>query len=252
MQNQSLRGILDVSGQEMDDYTELSERQSDFEPTLSSQELAVLARRDLAQRTTDAISEVLDVDVTVPMLLALADKSEDDSVRLPALRALRCIESIAREDNPIVRRIGEAGIYHYAEGVIEFGASERKYMALLDTFGLDAEAVTGLYALRDAIAAETDGRNIGFDTILSALSTLGIGPHDAAADIEEAVRALGDAGFFIDHAGSKTFNQPIFSPNLAGKTHFGRNIDSYNSAYGSLPDEFEVPFSGDFPEEAEG
>jgi len=228
------------------------DRPEEFVPTLSPAELQLASRRELARRTTDAISEVLEVDVTVPMLLALAADSEDESVRLPAKRALRCVEAISRENSTLLRAIGETGLYDYVEGVIEYGASERKYVALLEGLQLDAQSVTGLYALREAIREETDGGNLGFDVILNALEEVGIGPREAAEDVEGSVRVLSEAGYFMDHLGTRTYSRPIFAPHLAGVVELGRNVDSFDTSYGSLPDpNFRLPFADESPEESE-
>ena len=193
---------------------------SDKGPT--SAEIALIERRELAVRATDAISEVLEVDVTIPALIMLADQSETQPVRLAAVRALRCVEAIARDDSAVVAAVGEHGIYHYVEGVIQYGASEKNYLALMEAHQLDAVGVTALYDLREQVATYTNGRKPGFRAMHEALLSIGISSVDAANDPETAVRALDEAGYFIDHVGttqwSRIFDQPIFAPNLTAES----------------------------------
>jgi len=188
------------------------------DPGPSTTEIERLQRRELALRATDAISEVLEVDVTMRALGRLADTSEAPDVRLAAVRALRCVESIGREDSAVIALFGEKGIYHYVEGVIQYGASEKYFLALAEAHELDAEAVTSLYELREQVAQYTNGRKPGFKTMHTALQRLGITPRAAAADPDAAVTAMYEAGYFIDHVGnseySRIFDQPIFAPHL--------------------------------------
>ncbi len=189
-------------------------RRNDPGPT--SKEIELLQRRELAIVATDAVAEVLEVDVTPSMLLVLASATEKSDVRLAAVRALRCIESIAKEDSAVIAAIGEKGIYHYVEGVIEYGASEPYWLALLDTYQVDAEGATALYDLREQISLYTNGRKPGFRAIHDALATIGQTVGDAVRDPEGAVLAMYEAGLFVQYAGKRTFDQPIFSPKIAG------------------------------------
>ncbi|HKU18027.1 MAG TPA: hypothetical protein VJP80_02025 [Candidatus Saccharimonadales bacterium] len=189
------------------------------EPSLQEPgaELELFARRELALQAVDAITEVLEVDVTVGALMQLSSAQESTVVRLAAKRALRCVEAIGRPDSEVVRRVGQANIYHYVEGVIEFGASERTYLQLMDTFGLCAEEVTALYALRRGIMEETNGVMPSFPRLLRALTTVGFSPQEAAADTDGALTALSEGGFFVNYFGGITYDRPQFSPHLAGQ-----------------------------------
>lgn len=178
-----------------------------------STDIELIARRELAVRATDAIAEVLEVDVSVNALLRLAGADEPTPVRLAAKRALRCIEAIGRDDSLVVRKIGEAGIYHYVEGVIEFGADEAKFLELMDQDDLSAEETTGMYALREAIQDVVHGEDVTFPAIHAALRRIGMTPGQAVVDSDATVAALHEAGCFVDHAGWRTFDHPIFDPN---------------------------------------
>lgn len=195
-----------------------------IEPVIGS-DIELVARRELAVRAVGTIAEVLGVDVSVPNLLVLAD-DENPTVRLAAKRALRCVEAFGRPDSEVVRKIGEAGMYDYVEGVMTYGASERRFLSLMGDHNLLPEEVTGLYAVRERVAEEINGDRPGFPTLLEALASIGIGPRQAASDPEEAVAALEVAGFFVDHLGRRSFDRPIFAPELAGKVPLGRDIDT--------------------------
>lgn len=199
-----------------------------MEEPVPGTDVELLARRDLAIRATEAIAEVLEVDVTVGALVRLSRAPEATEVRLAAKRALRCIESVAREDSAVVRAVGEKHIYHYVEGVIRYGASEPTYLGLMRIDRLSAAETTGLYALRQVIADEADGRLPGFPAIHRALQVIGMSPRAAVVDTDETVAALSEAGCFVDHVGGTTFNRPIFFPRGAGHLPgLGSDIDSF-------------------------
>ncbi len=185
---------------------------NDSGPT--AKELELLERRELALMANDAISEVFNIEVTPGMLLTLADAQEKTDVRLAAVRALRCIEAIGRRDSDVVAAVGEKGIYHYVEGVIQYGASEKYYLALSESYSFDAEQVTSLYDLREQIAIYTNGQKPGFRTIHAALESIGMTVRNAVRDTEAAVAALDEAGCFVAWKGSRTFDQPILSVKL--------------------------------------
>ena len=187
-------------------------------------ELDVARRREVALRTADIVAEVLEADVTIPQLQALSEqtlpvrrghKPEKTPVARLATRALRAIQSISKEDSTMLQVVGENGIYHYAEGVIEYGASDSMYLTLIGEHGMDPEEVTALYSLREMIAEHTNGRKPGFATLEAAMRRLNMTMKQAAGDPEAAVTMMSDAGFFLDHKYAKVFNQPIFSPKLA-------------------------------------
>lgn len=188
--------------------------ESAVEPKVGS-DIEVVARRELALRAIDAMSEVLGVEVSVGNLLTLAEDSDDPTLRLNALRALRCVESIGREGSRVIQAIGEAGIYHYVETVIVQGADERKFLELMKKYRLTAAEVAGLYELRRLVGQEINTDILGFPTLLSALRSIGIQPWQAAADPEEAVEALIDRGIITDHVGRVTYSRPIFAPRIA-------------------------------------
>jgi|GEM_PF-2944048 len=200
-------------------------------PGLPNDELAVIARRELAIEATGLIADVLDVEVTVDALLRLSQDEEPSEVRLGAKRALRCIESIGRVDSPVVQAVGRVGLYHYVEGVMTYGASENTFLTLMSERGLSAEETTGVYALRQLIAEETNGESQGFPTINAALESLGISLQEAGQDPDFALSRLYEAGFFPDHAGSVIFDRPVFAPRLA-KNHIPlgrRHVDTVRS-----------------------
>lgn len=177
-------------------------------------------RRELVLRATDAMTEIFDVEVTIPALMQIADEEEASPARLAARRALRCAASIAREDSRIISAIGEKNIYDYVEGVVSFGASDKLYLELMEKYGLAAEEVTGLYALRELLARQTDGKRQGMPTIIDALRMVGISVQQAAHDPEEALAAFEEAGYITDHptfqVGDKTITKqlafPVFYP----------------------------------------
>ncbi len=175
-------------------------------------ELDIIVRRDLALRATDVIADVLEVDVSVDMLLALAEDDEPSQVRLAAKRALRCVAAIACADSAVITAVGEVDLYHYVEGVIEYGADDRRYLSLMENYDLTAEEATGLYALREQIAEESNGGKPGFDTLKDILVSVGFSMHEAAADTDAALAALHDAGYFRNTKSGYIYDRPIFAP----------------------------------------
>lgn len=189
-----------------------------------SQALSLAVRRELALQATDAVSEILDVDVTIRSLLYAAETEKPTRDRLIARRALRTIKAVIDEDSRVMKAIGQDGIYDYAEGVINYGASDNKYLALVEAFQLSAAEATGLYALREQIAEQTNGKKPGFDQILDALSKLSMSVYEAANDPESALAAFDEAGFITDHVTyerfdrmvDKQFDMAIFHPKQIG------------------------------------
>lgn len=178
-----------------------------------SDELALAARREIALRTTDAVAEILGQDVTVRSLERMA-ASPDTSRRLTGKRALRAVEALARENSPVIRNLGEVGIYSYAEAVIMFGADERTYLGLASRNGLKAEEATGLYSLREQISEYSDGKNCGFPTIERLLEKMGLSVAAAASDPETTVALLDRAGLLRDTPRGRDG-----SPTISSSTH---------------------------------
>lgn len=189
-------------------------RPIDDDGVIQNAQLAVSQRRELALQATGAISEVLEVDVTVGALIRLADAEEATGVRLAAKRALRCVVAIAEENSPVVElcQNDETGVYHFAEGVILYGADRNRYLQLAGEYELNAEQTTALYALREQIAEESDGSKPGFAAMVRALASVGITPSEAASDTDAALAALDDAGHFVSYLGKRVFDRPIFAP----------------------------------------
>lgn len=184
----------------------------DLDPTISkkSTELTLAERRDLALRATDIVAEVTELTVSVPELMDAAMESDSSPQRLLARRVLRCITSIA--DNPdLLQAVGDDGVYHYAEGVLTYGASDRRYLDLMSEYHLTAEEATGLYALRDLVSQYVDGPP-SFNDLFNALKRIGMSVQQAATDPDSAIAAFDEAGFLADHYGSKQFNSTIFFP----------------------------------------
>lgn len=177
-------------------------------------------RQDLAVKATDALSELFETDVSVSEILDAAESEEDTPGRLIARRALRAVTTIAKENSEIAQRLSGGEIYHYVEGVVMYGASTRRYLALMDSCGLNAEEATGIYALRELVAEYTDGSKPGLQQIIDALGAVGISIQHAAADPEHAAAAFDEAGFITDHATYqkgdatiiKQFDRPLFYP----------------------------------------
>jgi hypothetical protein len=193
-----------------------------------SQDLDVVAQRELAVRTVEMIRDVLEVDVSVDALKQLAADEEPGVVRLAAKRALRAVVEIGRDESEVVRRVGEASLYHYVEGVIDFGASERTYLGLMELYALTAEEATALYALRTGVAEQCydeENRKPGFPALIKALETVGMSPAEAAADTDAALAAMQEAGFFVDHGPRTTYDRPKFWPDRT-VLRLGRTVDS--------------------------
>jgi len=183
--------------------------------SMPSAELDIAQRRELALVTMTEIGAVLDLpDVTVGALEEMVD-SRVYATHIQGERALRCIESLAREDSAVAKVVGENGVYHYAEGVVTFGANENKFLELMERHGLGAEQVTGLYALRELIGENTEGDKIGFASIEEALRNLGISVQDAATNPDNALEALDIAGYFSDTSGRMRFRRPRMLGHLA-------------------------------------
>jgi hypothetical protein len=185
------------------------EKGSTTETPKDAKSLELAARRELALQATDAVSEVLETDVTVRGLIDAADSTEVSRDRLIARRALRAIGAIIVEDSKVLQTIGQNGIYHYTEGVINYGASDRKYFALIEAFQLTAEEATGLYALREQIAEQTNGRRPGFDMIIAALYRVGMSVYEAANDPDAALAAFDSAGYITDHVEYDRFDRRV-------------------------------------------
>lgn len=183
-----------------------------------SNELELLARRELALRATDAIAEVLERDVTVRGLERMVMSPTSEAERITGVRALRCVETIARSNSPIARAVGEAGIYNYVEGVIQYGADEKKFLELMNVKGLSAEQATGLYALRSLLAEYTNGQRQGFPFIEACLHQVGVSLAEAADDPDGTIDLLDKAGLLVSYKGGRTFNSPILAPNLADRS----------------------------------
>jgi hypothetical protein len=199
-------------------------------PAPTAQEMEVLHRRDLVFQATSALEEVLDVRVSVPALLVLAQDKEPTQVRLQAKRALRCLTHIGTKDSPVVHAVGVAGIYHYVEGVMDFGASKDTYMGLMETFRLSAEEATSLYALRELVADETNGQRVGFPTLCKVLESVGMSVQQAAQDPETALVAFHDAGLFVGYMRGVVFDRPVFMPGMQNRRPLlRRNADSVRS-----------------------
>lgn len=171
--------------------------------------LEVKKRRELAVSATEALSEIFEARVSIRDLLTIADVEEDSPARLTARRALRAVYSVSREDSEIARRLRRGDVYHYVEGVVEYGASTSRYLELMDACQLNPEETTGLYSLREMIAEYTDGWKPGFQYILEALAQAGVSVQHAALDPEHALAAFDEAGFFVDHESYKVGNQLI-------------------------------------------
>lgn len=176
----------------------------------TSAEIEKFRRKELALTAVDAVSEVLEADITVRTLERLKDITDAPAIRLTAVRALRCIEAIAKDGSEVVKKVGELNLYHYVEGVVQYGASEKCYLGLMDSLGVSAEGATALYAIRELIAEYTDGTKPGFRTTVDVLRTAGITIYEAVHDPESAVAALYEAGYFVNYSGGRTFDQPIF------------------------------------------
>lgn len=221
------------------------------EPTIPPiNEIELAARRDLAIKATYAISEVVGFDVTIPTLAEAAESPDPSMARVIARRALRCITEIASDDSRVLKAVGEDGIYHYAECVIDFGADTSKYLQLHDEEHLTASEVTGLYALREMVADNTNGDRPSFANIKEALSRVGMTVQLGAADPDEAASAFDAAGFFTDHSDRRQFARTIFFPPL-GETPQRLVIDDPD---GSITRGIIDGFSAEdrrFPEETE-
>jgi hypothetical protein len=181
----------------------------EMEPVVSD-DIDIIAERGLAPRALGTIAEVFELDVSLDQLKILAE-DPDDEVRVAAKRALRCIQVFGEPDSEIMQRVGEQGLYDYVEGVVEYGAAEWKYLQLMTDHHLTAEEVTGLYAVRERIAVETNEHLSGFPSLLRTLAHIGISPWEAANDPDEAVAALYEAGLITDHIGGRRFRRPILS-----------------------------------------
>lgn len=188
--------------------------------TEATSEIEIIQRRELALRATDAVSDVYDRTVSIPSLIHASGMEEDTPDRLKAKRALRCIGSLAARNSDIAKAIlnDEDGIYNYAEGVIMYGADDKYYLGLMETYHLNTAEATGIYALREMIG-EYGNTKPGFGKIIDTLSRVGLSVQQASMDPEAAVEAFYEAGFFVDHTRNYQYNTPVFAPNLTQKTY---------------------------------
>lgn len=177
----------------------------------------LVRRRELAVRAIDAASEVLEFTISPSRLIELAEREDiDRETRLLAERTLRCIGSVAK-DVKLMEAIGEGGIYPYAEGVIMYGASNQKYLELMDRFRLNPEEVTGMYALRELIKEQVNdvqSSALSFTNIAAALEYIGWTVEQAANDPDGALEQFDRQGFFRDHTGTRQHDVPLFRPRL--------------------------------------
>jgi hypothetical protein len=199
-------------------------------------DLELVARQELARHTVGLIADILEIDANVAQLLSVAhvetltQDPDSEIVRIKAERALRCITSVAKEDSVVLREVGEQGLYSYVEAVIQYGAADRTYLALIRADDLTPDEATSFYALRELIADETDGTLPGFPTLHKALKALGISPRQAIYDPDGTVAAMHDAGFFVDHLGGVTYDRPIFYyQGPSRKIPLGPDIDTVDS-----------------------
>jgi hypothetical protein len=195
-----------------------------WEPPIST-DIELVARRELAQQALGAIVEVFDMPVTVDQLLVIAQEPDPSDARLGAKRALRAIEAIGREDTPVIRKIGETGIYHYIEGVVMYGAAEDRYLSLMENHGLTAQETTALYEIRRQVREQTYDKHLGFGQLIAALESIGIDPQQAATDTDAAVASMEQAGFFVGYRRGRVFDGPAFIPEMRGRVPLGRHID---------------------------
>ena len=242
--------MTEFSTEQFDHIPEFDRGISSRDNGPTSAELEVIQRQELAVVAVNHVADVLKVDVSIPMLVQLADRKEAGPVRLAAVRALRCIQSVAKKDSAVVAKIGEENLYHYVEAVIEYGASEAKFLELVDTGELSPMGVTGSYDLREQIAEYTDGRKPGFRTFFAALGSIGISPAMAASDPEYAAQALDENGFFTNGIGNITFARTRFTPGYADATApihpddtdgtFSRSVrEGFRSWFARHPEEIE-------------
>ncbi len=179
-------------------------------PAVQAAELDVVRRRDLIILATEEMATLLDVEVSIPNLLTIAQEVKPSTARLNARRALRCLYQIGVDDSIVVRAVGEDKLYHYVEGVMSYGASRATYLGLMGTFGLSAQQTTGLYELRRLVTDHAQGIRVSFPLLHSALEAVGITEQDAAEDTDFAMRAFEWAGFFATHVGNKYFDHDRF------------------------------------------
>ena len=214
----------------------------------------LVRRRELAVRAIDAASEVLEFDISPPRLIELAEREDiDRETRLMAARTLRCIGSIAK--NPkLIEAIGEEGIYPYTEGVIMYGASNHKYLELMDRFQLNPEEVTGMYALRELIKEQVndvESPALSFTNIAAALEYIGWTVEQAANDPDGAVEQFDREGFFRDHTLTRQHDAPLFRPRLGYAIPRIVEIDEDGSVTEGIQEGLKEYFR-QHPEEKEG
>ncbi len=179
-----------------------------------STNLEVQRKREAAIRATDAVSEVLDVSVSISALIHRANnENENEDERVVAKRALRAIGTVAMHDTELSRMIGEDDVYDYTEGVVLYGASDRLYLDLMQKYRLTPAEATGMYALREMVKEHT--KNVGMAALVEALRTVGISAQQAGQDPEMALSAFDEAGFFTDHINGKQLNATVFYPNIS-------------------------------------
>lgn len=208
-------------------------------PVTTAAELDIVRRRELVVQATDALEEVLGEHVTLPGLMREAHASQPATfTRLQARRALRCIKDIGEEESAVVEAVGEGELYHYVEGVLQYGASKKTYLGLME-LGLSAEETTGLYALRQLIIDDESGASFG--AIRHAIQLVGMTLQEAIENPDEAVAAFVEAGFFVNYSGSRTFDHAIFSPELpASERQLGSHWDSIRPSHSSVSMDDEV------------
>jgi hypothetical protein len=189
-------------------------------------------RRALLLKGTDAISEILEVDVTIPRLSIAAKQGSNQLLKLTAKRALRCLGEIGRPNSPLMSQFGEVDIYHIAEAVVVYGASDATYLKLSTEYGLCAEEVTSIYALRGEIADHTDGKMPSFPQMEQALTMVGLSFSDAASDHETAMRIFDEAGFISEGSTFWSYLTVRFAPTATNQRF--RVIEAAEDPDGSI------------------
>lgn len=205
-------------------------------PEITEQELAMptAAELDLIRRKAAAeaglrgVAEVIgESSVPLTHLILIADEKTTSPARRTARRIISALAALASPNSELAAAVGN-DTYSLMEATIDYTASHRTYLELMQTYDLTPAEVTGIYALRDMIAQYTNG-DTNFPVIVQALERVQISPQQVAQDPEAVVRTFEEAGFFVSYIRGKVYDFPIFRPDLKNPRWLMRTSDTPTS-----------------------
>ena len=167
----------------------------------NSAKLELAQRRELARKGVSSVRDILGVDVSLMELLETSKNADaPHSRRLVAKRAVRFLGDISGEGSELARRVrNDDDMYAAAEAIVVYGASNRRYLGLMDELPVPLTPVeaTGIYALKQTVD-DNFGTSPTLGAISESLRRLSIDPRLVHEDVDEVVATIQSAGFIVD------------------------------------------------------